>query len=112
MACLKTAASATAYIQEEISSARLAVDELKNYIVTAIDLVNASTKRDHLYGVAGDIISGAPRALYKLEKSINSAALALDKIDYEELRQTIHPDKVDELERILDDIRLRLPRRI
>lgn len=108
----RTAAAPTAFIQEELSRSRLAVDELKNCIVAAMNLVNASSKRDHLYGVAGDIISIAPRALLKLERSVNSAALAVSKLDYEELRQTIRPDKVDELERILDDVRLKLPRRV
>lgn len=107
----RTAASATAYIQEEISRARLAVDELKNSIVRAIELVNASAKKDHLYGVAGDIIFSAPQSLLKLERSLNAAALAIAKLDYEELRQTIRPDKVDELERILDDVRIKMPRR-
>lgn len=107
----KTATSATAYIQDELSTARLAVDELKNGIVKAINLVNASTKRDHIYGVAGDIITSIPQSLVKLEKALNTAALCVSKQDYEELRQTIRPDKVDELERILDDVRLKLPRR-
>lgn len=104
--------ASTAFIQEEISSARLAVDELKNCVVRAIALVNSSKKKDHLYGVAGDIILTAPRVLFKLEQSLSAAALACDKIDYENLRQVIHPDKVAELERVLEDIRLRIPRRV
>jgi hypothetical protein len=109
---LRTAASATAYIQEEISSARLAVDELKNCIVRAVELVNSSKQKDHLYGVAGDILFIAPRALYKLENNINAAALACDKWDYEQLRQVIRPEKVEELERVLDGVRLNIPRRV
>jgi hypothetical protein len=37
--------------------------------------------------------------------------MAINKIDYEELRQVIRPDKVDELEAILDEVRLNVPRR-
>jgi hypothetical protein len=32
-------------------------------------------------------------------------------MDYEELRQILRPEKVDELERVLDDIRINIPRR-
>lgn len=108
---IKTATSATAYVQEELSTARLAVDELKNGVKAALNLVNASKKRDHIYGVAGDIINTIPAALLRLESALNSAAFAVSKLDYEELRQTIRPDKVDELERVLNDVRMKLPRR-
>ncbi len=80
-------------------------------MVKALELVNSSSKRDHLYGIAGDIIISIPRALAELEQAINSAAFATSRLDNEELRQVLRPDKVDELERILDDIRLKLPRR-
>lgn len=108
---MRTATSPTAYLQEELSRARLCVDSLKNYVVKAIELVNASSKRDHLHGVAGDIIQMIPRVVAELEASLNAAAFATSKLDYESLRQVIRPDKVDELERILDDVRLKLPRR-
>lgn len=107
----RTATSATAYVQEELSSARLSLDELKNNIAKAIALINSSAQKDNLYGVAGDIIFSTPRILLELERSLNAAAFGISKLDYEELRQVIRPDKVDELERILDDIRLKLPRR-
>jgi hypothetical protein len=104
-------ASATIYLQEEISNARLHCDELKNLVVRSMNLVNASRQREHLFAVAGDIIHGVPSALMKLESALNAAAMAVNKIDYEELRQVLRPEKVDELERVLDDIRMRLPRR-
>jgi len=103
--------SATIYIQEELSDARLRCNELKNYIVKVFDLVNASEKKDHFYAVAGDLIESIPSTLLKLEKSLDATALAVNKIDYEELRMTLRPEKVDELERVLEDVRLRIPRR-
>lgn len=104
-------ASATIFIQEELSDARLRCDELKNYIVLALDLVNSSTQRDHLYAVAGDLIQSAPAALLKLERALGSLSMAVNKVDYEEQRQILRPEKVDELERVLDDVRVRLVRR-
>jgi hypothetical protein len=99
------------YVQEELSDARLRADELKGYIVRALNLVNGSSKRDHLYAVAGDIIHGVPQTMLKLERALEAAAMAVNKIDYEELRQTLRPEKVDELERVLDEVRIRMPRR-
>lgn len=104
-------ANATIYVQEELSDARLRCDELKNYIVKAMDLVSKSGKRDHLYAVAGDVIQAVPETLLKLERALQAASMAMNKIDYEELRQTLRPDKVDELERVLEDVRMRVPRR-
>lgn len=104
-------AGATIYIQEELSDARLRADELKNYVVRALDLVHASPQRDHFYAVAGDIIHAVPECMLKLERALQAAAMAVNKFDYEELRQTLRPEKVDELERVLEDVRLRTPRR-
>ena len=104
-------AGALIYVQEELSDARLRCDELKNYLVKAIDLANASNQRDHLYAIAGDIMSAIPETILKLERALEATAMAVNKMDYEEIRSTIRPEKVDELERVLDDIRMRTPRR-
>jgi len=105
-------AGATIYIQEELSDARLRCDELKNYLVKVLNFINGSGHRDEFYAAAGDIISAAPETLLKLERALEAAAMAMNKIDYEELRQTLRPEKVDELERVLDDIRMKIPRRM
>jgi hypothetical protein len=104
-------ATVSIYIQEELSDARLRLDELKNYVVRALELVNASTQRDHLYAVAGELIRGIPESLLKIERSLQATAMAVNKLDYEELRQTLRPEKVDELERVLEEVRMNIPRR-
>lgn len=107
----RTATGATVYVQQELSNARLHVEQLKHAAVRALDLVNASEKRDHFYAVAGDLIHGIPMTLQRLERALDTAAMAINKIDYEELRQVIRPEKVDELERVLEEVRLYIPRR-
>lgn len=104
-------AGVTVYLQEELSDARLRLSELKGYIARALELVHASKQRDHLYAVAGDIILAVPDCVLKAERALEAAAMAVNKIDYEELRQILRPEKVDELERMLEDIRLKIPRR-
>ena len=104
-------AGATIYIQEELSDARVRCDQLKGYIAKVLNLINDSDKRDHIYAVAGDAITVIPDIILKIERSLGAAAMAVDKLDYEELRQVIRPQKVDELERILEDVRMKIPRR-
>jgi len=104
-------ASVTIYIQEELSDARLRVDELKHYIVRAMDLINKSEQKDHFYGVAGEIIFAVPECLLKIERALGAASMAVNKVDYEEQYQILRPEKVDELERVLDEVRLHMPRR-
>lgn len=107
----RTATGATVYVQQELSDARLHVEQLKYAAVKALDLINASQKRDHFYAIAGDLIYGIPMTLAKLERALDTAAMAVNKLDYEELRQVIRPEKVDELERVLEEVRLYIPRR-
>ena len=107
----RTATGATVYLQEELSTARLHTENIKHLIVKAYDLINASENRDHFFAVAGDIIYSLPREVESLERALNSSAMAVNKIDYEEIRQVLRPEKIDELERILEDVRLKIPRR-
>lgn len=107
----KRVANVNIYLQEELSDARLRLDELKGYIARALELVNGSSKRDHLYAIAGDLIYAIPETLLKAERALEATAMAVDKLDYEELRQTLRPEKVEELERILENVRIKIPRR-
>lgn len=107
----RTANGATVYLQEELSNARRQCEVLKRVIVKALNLINDSHKSDHFYEVAGDLIYAAPQSLMELERSLNATALVVNKIDYEELHQVLRPDKFDELERVLEDVRLKIPRR-
>ncbi len=104
-------AGATIYIQEELSDARLRADELKRYLVRAHELIQASPFRDQIYAIAGDVLHGAPECMLKLERALQAASMAVNKLDYDELRQILRPEKVDELERVLEEVRLRVPTR-
>ncbi|HEY8095930.1 MAG TPA: hypothetical protein VIE65_07500 [Methylobacter sp.] len=112
MSSNRTAGGPLVYVQQELSSARRNCETLKYSISQALDLINSSSKKDHFYAVAGDIIQSIPANLLAMEAALDSAAMMVDKLDYEELRQVILPEKVDELERVLEDVRIRIPRRI
>ena len=108
----QVATGPTVYLQEELSNARSHCRELKDLAAQALNLINESEQRDHFFSVAGDVIYGIPNAITKLEYSLNSAAMMINKIDDEEIKFLIRPEKVDELEKIVEEIKLRIPRRV
>lgn len=104
----KTAAQGvTIYLMEELTDARLRCEQLKRYIQDAVQLVEKSPQRDHIFEVAGHLLHGIPEALFKLDKALGATALAATKLDYDEIKQTLKPEKVEELERALEDSRIR-----
>lgn len=92
---------------EELTDARLRCDQLKKQVDQAVRLISKSTHRDHFYEIAGDLIFGIPDTLFKLDKALDATALAASRLDYEELKQELKPEKVEELERVLKDVRIR-----
>ncbi len=108
----KEAGGLSIYLTEEIGDARLNCQHLKQALGDAQKLIAASSHRDHFYEVAGHLIEGIPKYLLKLEKSLDAVALAAGRLDYEEIKQSLLPEKVEELEAILKDVRIRaVPRR-
>lgn len=97
----------TVYLMEELTDARLRCEQLKKYIQDAVNLVEKSQHRDHLFEVAGHLLHGIPETLFKLDKALGAVALAATKLDYDEIKQTLKPEKVEELERALEDSRIR-----
>jgi hypothetical protein len=95
------------YLQEELTDARLRCDQLKKLIDRAVRLISQSTHRDHFYEVAGDLLYGVPDTLFRLDKALDATALAASRLDYEELKQQLKPEKVEELEEALKDVRVR-----
>lgn len=100
-------AGMTVYLMEELGDARLRCEELVRYVAEATKLVEKSTHRDHFFEVAGHLIQGIPESLFKLQKAIQAVSLAASRMDYEELKQELRPEKVEELEQVLKDIRIR-----
>jgi hypothetical protein len=103
----KTGGGITVYLMEELTDARLRCDQLKRYVDQAMRLVSQSSQRDHVYEVAGNLLYGIPDALMRLDKALSATALAASRLDYEELKQELRPEKVEELENVLKDVRIR-----
>ena len=100
-------AGITVYLMEELTDARLRCEQLKGYIDRAMRLVSESTQKNHIYEVAADLLYAIPDALFRLDKALDATALAASRLDYEELKQELRPEKVQELESVLKDVRIR-----
>ncbi len=100
-------ASISVFLVEELGDARVRCEQLKGYIDEATDLIEKSQHRDHFFEVAGHLMHGIPEALFKLEKALEAASMAASRIDYEEIKERLKPEKVEELEKALQDVRIR-----
>lgn len=101
----------TVYLVEELSDARLRCEQLKRYVRTALELIEKSPHKDHIFEVAGHLLRGIPEVLFRLDKALSATAMATSKMDYDMLKQNLRPEKADELENVLEDARLRFLRR-
>lgn len=100
-------AGAVVYLVEELGDARMRCDQLMRYIAEAMRLVDASQHREHFFEVAGHLIQAVPTTAFKLQKALQAVALAANRIDYEELKTDLRPEKVEQLESVLEDVRIR-----
>jgi len=103
----KTASGISLFLIEELGDARLHCAQLTHYIDLGRQIVEKSKAKDHIFEVAGHLIQAIPEHLFKLEKSLQAVALAADRMDYEQIKQELKPEKVEELERVLKQVRIR-----
>jgi len=97
----------TVYLMEELGDARMRCDQLVRYIDEAHKLIENSGQKDGLFEVGGHLIHAIPDTLFRLQKALQAVALAAGRLDYEELKQELKPEKVRQLENVLQDVRIR-----
>ena len=103
----KEASGVLIYLVEELGDARLRATQLKKYVKDALDLIEKSEHKDHFFEVAGNLIYGIPDVMMRLDKALDATALAAARLDYEEIKNGLRPEKADELESALAETRLR-----
>ena len=103
----KQASGIIVYLMEELGDARLRCAQLKRYIKEATDLIEKSDHRDHFFEVAGHLIQGVPDLLMRLDHALDASAMAASRLDYDEIKNGLKPEKAEELENVLQDVRLR-----
>lgn len=72
--------AAWALLMEGVASARVETHRLQHLLVRALELVEQSEQREHLYQVAGDIIEGIPARMERLEGILDRTSLALSQM--------------------------------
>ena len=90
-----------------MGDARLRCAQLKNYLDEATELIEKSDHRDHFFEIAGHLLHGIPVTLLRVDKAISAASMAVAKWEYEETKEDISPEKAQELEDALKDVRVR-----
>ena len=103
---IKKQAGPIIFLVEELSDARMRCEQLKQYVQEAMTLIEKSSHKDHFFEIAGHLLQGIPQTLFKLDKALGATALAASKMDYDELSNNLKPEKVDELEKALEDSRI------
>lgn len=103
---------ALVYVIEELGDARMRADQLFRYIEEATKLIEASPNKEAILETAGHIVEGIPKAAFKLNKALQAVALGVARIDYEEIKQDLRPSKVEELEKVLQDVKIKQVRRM
>lgn len=104
-------AGVTVYLMEELGDARMRCDQLVRYVDEAIKLVEASPQKEAVFEAAGHLTRSIPETTFKLQKALQAVALAATRLDYEEIKQELRPEKVEQLEKVLQDVRIRQVKR-
>jgi hypothetical protein len=106
-----TSAGVLIYLVEELGDARLRCAQLKALKEDVVGIIEASEHKEEIFEVAGHLIQSIPDVIFRLDKALDAAAIAAARLDYEELKQNVRPEKVDELDQVYDDVRLRYVQR-
>ena len=80
---------AWALLTEGVTKARIDVHRLQHLINRALQLVEGSSQKEHLYQVAGDIITVIPHRIDQLNVSLDRTSLALAKMGQEFLESRL-----------------------
>lgn len=69
-----------ALITEGVTASRLEAHRVRHYVNRGLKLADESPEREHIYQVAGDILTNLPERLTRLEILLDRTALALTKM--------------------------------
>lgn len=81
--------AAWALIMEGVTGARVEAHKVKKMLNLASNLVENSSKKEHLYQVGGDLIMGLPQAVEQVIRDLDRTAYALARIGTEHLKDLL-----------------------
>lgn len=72
--------AAWALLTEGVARSRVTTHTIHQLLNRAIQLIEGSEQKDHLYQVAGDLIQGLPKCVERLERQLDQTSYALSKM--------------------------------
>jgi len=81
--------AAWALLTEGVTKARLELHRLQHLINRATKLIDNSEEKEHIYQVAGDILSAVPTRMDKLGIALDRTSLALARMGEEFLKSRL-----------------------
>jgi hypothetical protein len=104
---VKKASGSVLFLNEEMSDARVRCAQLKAHVKEALELIEKSGHKDEFFEMAGHLVHGIPDTLFKLEKALEAASMSGALMDYEELKESVRPEKAEQLDALAEDVRTR-----
>lgn len=90
-----------ALVASNIADAKLQAHHLRQLLARVKSLVESSDAKEHLYQVAGDLITSIPETFERLETQIDEAQLALAYMGRKQLRDKVSPEAKARIERAM-----------
>lgn len=81
--------AAWALLTEGVTSARLEAHRLRHLVARAMSLVSASSQKDHIHEVAGDILQALPTRMDALDRDLDRTSYALAVFGEDYLRDVL-----------------------
>ena len=88
-------------VNSNVADAKLQAHHLRQLLVRVRGLVESSDHKDHLYQVAGDLMSSIPETFEKLEARLDEAQLALAYMGRKQLNNKVSPEASARIERAM-----------
>lgn len=88
------------FLLKEVSDSLATTHKVKTLLNRAIEIVNASEEKEHIYQVAGDIIINLPKKLDRLENTLTKILYFLNIYMRKDLRTFLSVEDKSEIDEI------------
>ena len=87
-----------------VSSARVSLHKAQHLVKRALELVEASDQREHLYQVAGDVIQSLPTMLASIGKDLDKTIYAISVLGKDSLKSQISASDREDVDVALESV--------
>ena len=90
-----------AVFREASSKSKKAMSELEDIVDKAIELIEESEEKDHIYSKAGDMISRTPDLLDEINKGLDIISYTSSRIDQKKLKNKVPADTKQYIDKVI-----------